>query len=96
MKVIRKRPGGRLEPIEIRDELEALQDEVGGHIEAVTMGNDWCVLCDEEWRFKEKATNCFVNGVEFGGTILFVGIAGENFCDIPREVEEMLRERRTT
>lgn len=90
MKAIRKRPGARPELIEIENELTALQQAVGGYLEAVTLGNDWCVLCDEEWRFKGEASNCSINGVEFGGAILVVGIAGEDFTDIPQEVADRL------
>lgn len=89
MKAIRKRPGEKLEAIEIRGDLEELQREVGGHIEAVTLGS-WCILCDEEGRFKGYEKNCNVNGIGFVGTILFVGVAGEDFADIPREVAALL------
>lgn len=90
MKAIRKRPGARPELIEIKNELTTLQQAVGGYLEAVTLGNDWCVLCDEEWRFKGEPNNCSINGVEFGGTILIVGVEGEDFTDIPQEAANRL------
>lgn len=90
MKAIIKEPRKRPEAIEIENELASLQQAVGGHIEAVTLGNDWCVLCDEEGRIKGKAGNCSVDGVDFCGTILFVGVSGEDFADVPQRVAERL------
>lgn len=90
MKAIMVRPGGRPEIIEIENELSALQKAVGGHLESVTLGEDWCVLCDEEWRFKDEPHTCSINGVVFGGVVLIVGIAGEDFADIPQHLVERL------
>jgi len=90
MKAIMVRPGGRPEIIEIENELHALQKAVGGHLESVTLGEDWCVLCDEEWRFKGEPYTCSINGVVFGGVVLIVGIAGEDFADIPQHMAERL------
>jgi len=90
MKAIMVRPGGRPEIIEIENELHALQKAVGGHLESVTLGEDWCVLCDEERRFKGEPYTCSINGVVFGGVVLIVGIAGEDFADIPQHMAERL------
>ncbi len=43
--------------IEIANTLEALQEQVGGHIEAVTLATDACILCDEEGRIKGRPIN---------------------------------------
>lgn len=83
MKVIKKEPGEAQELMDIPNTLKALQEAVGGHIETVTFCTDACVVCDEEGVLKGKRYNCNFLGVDFVGTILLVGVDGENFCDIP-------------
>ena len=68
--------------VSIQNTLEALQEAVGGRIETVRLFEDACVVCDEEWRLKGKPYNNIL-GVEFGGTVLLVGVNGEEFCDVP-------------
>lgn len=82
MKVIWKDPGQQPKLVEIPNTLEALQEAVGGRIETVRLFEDACLVCDEEWRLKGKPHNNIL-GVEFGGTVLLVGVSGEEFCDIP-------------
>lgn len=48
MKAIRKKPGCEPELVEVENTLEALQQEVGGHIETVTIASDVVVICNEE------------------------------------------------
>lgn len=84
MKVIIKRtfePVGRL--IDIPNELKPLQEAVGGYLEAVTLASDLTILCDEDGRLKGKIHNCTICGYEFVGTILAVGVDGEEFTDVP-------------
>lgn len=83
MKVIKKEPGEKPRIVSIPNTLEALQEAVGGNIETVSLFEDACVVCDEEWRLKGKRYNCNILGVEFGGTVLLVGVNGEEFCDVP-------------
>ena len=52
-------------------------------VETMKFCTDACVVCDEEGLFKGKEYNCNFLGVNFVGTILLVGIAGEEFCDVP-------------
>ena len=84
MKVIIKRtfePVGRL--IDIQNELKPLQEAVGGYLEAVTLASDLTILCDEDGRLKGKIHNCTFAGYEFVGTILAVGVSGDEFTDVP-------------
>lgn len=83
IKVIRKAPNKAPERIEIENTLEALQWEVGGYIETVTLASDLVVICDEEGRLKGKAANCRICGIRFVGTILIAGVDGEEFTDVP-------------
>lgn len=83
MKVIRKKPGCEPEVIDIDNTLAALQQEVGGYIETVTIASDAVVICNEEGRILGLPDNCRVCGVDFVGTILVVGRNKDEFCDVP-------------
>lgn len=84
MKAIRINPGQRAEDIEVENSVEALQEVVGGYIEVVNMPvNDMAILRDEDGLMKQKDYNCRIMGIDFVGTILFVGIKGEEFTDVP-------------
>lgn len=85
MRAMRKRPGEAWEPIEVANELKPLQQEVGGYLESFTFAEDACILCDEEGRLKGKPYNTTVCGVPFVGTILIVGVAGEDFSDLTEQ-----------
>lgn len=83
MKAIRKKPGCAPEIIEVENTLKALQDEVGGHIEVVTVASDTAIICNEEGRILGLPDNGRVCGVDVVGTVLIVGTKGEEFCDVP-------------
>ena len=83
MKAIRKKPGCEPEVIDIDNTLKALQTEVGGYIETVTIASDAVVTCNEEGRLHGLPYNCCVFGTSFVGTVLIVGTKGEEFCDVP-------------
>lgn len=85
MKVIGKRPYCKATVIEIENTLEALQKEVGGWIETVTLAEDCCIICNEEGRLQGLPYNLTFGGVSFVGTILFVGIKGDEFTDLRDE-----------
>lgn len=91
MRVLRKKPGGLWKPAEVENKLEALQKAVGGHLESFTFTTDVCILCDEEGRLKGLPHNTTILGVDFVGTILMVGVAGEEFTDLTEQMEAMLR-----
>lgn len=83
MKAIRFVPGALPEQIEIENTLEALQKQVGGHIQAVTVGPDLCAICNEEGLLMELPYMGLINCVAFFGPVLLVGVDGEDFCDVP-------------
>ena len=92
MRALSKRPGEAWEAIKVDNELKPLQQEVGGYLESFTFAENACVLCDEEGRVKGKPYNATVCGVPFVGTILIVGVDGEEFADLTEQVEEELRD----
>ena len=83
MKAIRKKPGCEPEIVEVENTLKALQAEVGGYIETVTIANDAVIICNEEGRILGLPDNGRVCGVDVVGTVLIVGTKGEEFCDVP-------------
>jgi len=91
MKVIYKAPGRAPEPRDIPNTLEDLQAAVGGYIETFTFATDACVVCNEEGRLLDLPYNCDLLGVSFCGTILIVGVNGEEFCDIPSDLQKLFR-----
>lgn len=92
MKAIIKRafePVGRI--IEIDNTLKALQDNVGGYIETVTLASDLVIICNEEGLLKRLPYNCNVCGHDLVGTILVLGVDGDEFCDVPLTLAEWER-----
>lgn len=93
MRVIRKRPDQVPQIVDVENTLESLQFEVDGWIEAVTFAEDACVICNEEGRIQGLPFNLELMGILFFGTILIVGVDGENFTDLSDAgVELMMRE----
>ena len=78
-----KRPGEIPRHVNVSNSLEALQKNVSGYIETVTLADDLVVICDEEGRLKNKPYNCRICGIDFVGEILIVGTDGEEFADLP-------------
>lgn len=87
IEVIIKEPGKGFRLTEIENSLEALQKAVGGDIETVTVAEDLVIICDEEGRGKHEF-NLMIFGIEFFGTIIFVGVDGEEFADIPEAMKD--------
>lgn len=82
MKAIRKKVGEPWEVIDIENDLSALQHEVGGYIEAVTLCDNMALIVDEEGILKGKKYNTTLAGVHIVGTALLVGVDGDDFCDV--------------
>lgn len=89
MKIIRKRPGAAAEVIRVENTLEALQQEVQGYIEAVTLDKDSVLLCNEEGFLMGLENQQFL-GTTFAGAVLIVGTAGEEFADVPEKMIRLL------
>ena len=83
LRIYVKRPGGEPYQSIIKNELEPLQEAVGGYIETVPIAKDCVIICDEEGLLKNLPFNCELCGHWFFGTILFVGVDGEEFTDVP-------------
>lgn len=81
--VIVKEPGKApvLEPL-FGNTLEAFQKAVGGYIEVVTIATDMAIICNEEGRLMGLPFNTELCGVGFCGTILAVGVKGDEFASL--------------
>lgn len=82
MKAIIKEPGKKTRITEIENNLSALQQAVGGYIETLTFTEDCCIICNEEGRLQGLPYNLTFGGMSFVGTVLFVGVAGDEFADL--------------
>ena len=89
IRVLSKRPGQPPRSVWMANSLENFQTAVGGHIEAVTLAEDMAILCNEEGRLLGLPHNCEVCGVDFVGDIVFVGVKGEEFADLPLSYGQM-------
>lgn len=80
--------------ISIYNTLADFQRKVGGNIETLQAGEDWLILADEEGILKDLKPNIRV-GVVFQvalvGTIIAVGVDGENFCSVPFSLDDWKR-----
>ena len=83
MKIARKRPGEPWEFADVENTLEALQAEVGGYIETITFLADACIIVNEEGRLRGLPFNVNLCGLKLVGTVLLVGVQGDEFCDVP-------------
>ena len=56
----------------------------------MTLTSDVVIICNEEGRLKNLPYNCDLFGVSLVGTIIFAGVDGEEFADLPDKVERIL------
>ena len=88
IRAIIKRPGEAAFEAQIANELGTLQEWVGGYIEtyALSYNPAVIVICNEEGKLLGLPYNCKLAGEHFAGTILLVGVGGEEgdeFADCP-------------
>lgn len=93
MKAIIKKPGEKPRVIEIENELSALQEAVDGYIQAVPLAADACIICNEEGKLIGLPYNIRILNEIFVGNILFVGVAGEEFCSLTNEQISLIDKR---
>ena len=92
MKAIIKEVGKEPKVIDIDNTLEALQKAVGGYIEAVNVGGNVIMLCDEEGRLKGSKYNFDLGSEKIVGDVIFTKSDGkEDFTDLDEnDVETIL------
>ena len=69
----------------VTNKIECLQEYVGGYYECVKIRPDLVVICNEEGRLRGLPYNCTVNGIDFCGQILVLGLNkyGTDFTNVP-------------
>ena len=73
----------------ISDSLENLQKTVEGYIEVYPLADDVVIICNEEGRLRNLEPNFSIRGgPQFYGTVIFAGIDGEEFADLPMNFRE--------
>lgn len=81
--------------IDIENTLEALQRSVAGFIETVTLVQDRAVMIvNEEGVLLGLPVNVIASAVantQIVGTAIVVGVDGEEFTDVPEDVERCIR-----
>lgn len=83
-----------IEKVEIENTLEALQKAVDGYIETVTLVRGYAVMIvNEEGLLRGMPSNLAASAVaarKIVGPALVVGVDGEEFADIPKDVERRI------
>lgn len=70
-------------PGEIPNTLEALQELVGGYIEPIRLRADLAAIVNEEGVLRDMPFNMYLAGHWLCGTIVLVGVEGEEFTHAP-------------
>ena len=82
MKIIRKRPGQAPEVVDIENSQKAMQEQVDGYIECMTISTDCALICNEEGMLYSLPRQEWL-GLKWYGTVLMVGVAVDEFTDVP-------------
>ncbi len=83
MRILYKRPEdkyGKL--IDVENSLEALQELIGGFLEAVSYGYNDVLICDEDGQAKGLKPNIYCDAGLILGPIIICGSDEEEFTDI--------------
>ena len=78
-----KEPGENWERREIDNNLKTFQGLVGGHIGVVNVRDDLLLIVNEEGVLQGLESNLYIRGYWLRGTIVAVGVKGEDFADCP-------------
>lgn len=89
--VVVKRVGMPPERVMADNTTEGMQSLIGGYMEGHVLRDDLMLLCDEEGTIFGKEYNITVNGIDYVGTVVFVGLDEEDFNDAPEDVEWLWR-----
>ena len=89
--VITKRPGAKPVKTNISISLENLQKTVEGYIETVTIASDMCFICNGEGAINGLPLNFRFSNLTFYGTVILIGVNGDEFTDIPITFQDAKR-----
>lgn len=83
-----KRPDSKLYSTWISNNLENLQRFVGGYIEVVHVTQNIVMICNEEGKLRNLEPNFRWLYDVIVGPVIFCGVKGEEFADMPLEFGE--------
>lgn len=81
---------GEIRRVEVKNELKALQETVGGYIETLTLAEGVVLICNEEGKLLNMEPNTHFYTIN--GEFLLVGVNGEEFGDLTEKQMKQLEE----
>ena len=93
MKAIKITPENCVSLVDVHNELEPLQETVGGYIETIGLQDGAVMIVDEEGRFKDYSVNpiaSVIAGTAIVGIALIVGADEDEFDDVPKTYLHLL------
>ncbi|MBE6691121.1 MAG: DUF3846 domain-containing protein [Ruminococcaceae bacterium] len=91
IRVLIKQPGEKARWEEIENDYKTMQQIVGGYVERIRIFSDLAILCNEEGKLRDLPYNLNVLGVDFVGTVIFVGVGRKDFADCPADATECFK-----
>lgn len=79
---------GEIRRVEVKNELKALQETVGGYIATVTLAEGVVLICNKEGKLLKLEPNTHFYTIN--GDFLLVGVNGEEFGDLTEKQMEQL------
>ncbi|MCT4662791.1 MAG: DUF3846 domain-containing protein [Tissierellales bacterium] len=92
MKVIMKKVGEELEPIEVSNNLSELQKLVGGYIECIELFDSVVLLCDEDGSMKKLPVNFSIRDVALVRNVIFLRLEDGEFTSIKENDLETIKD----
>ena len=91
--VMVKEPGhnAKWERREVENTLRTFQGLVGGYIETVTVCDGLVLIVNEEGKLQNLEPNVLVRNDWLAGTVVAVGVAGEDFASCPLTTNWQMR-----
>lgn len=85
MKIMVIPENGNPYPADIPNDLQPIQDLIGGYIEVLPLWTGVVAIVDEEGKLKNRKPNVWVEKFQdyLCGTVILCGVDGEDFCDLP-------------
>lgn len=81
---------GEIRRVEVKNELKALQETVGGHIKTLKLAEGVVLICNEEGKLMNLEPNTHFYTIN--GDFLLVGENGDEFGDLTEKQMEQLEE----
>jgi len=93
MRALFKDVGQPIRSIFVPQNLKVMQMLVGGYIEPVRLTDESVMICNEEGKINDMKKNFYLDDIDdwIFGPVLFVGVKGDEFCDLSDTEAERIR-----